>query len=623
MNLRQMTMGKRIAAGVALMLVLMVVVGGAGYLGLNRVSEVTAFYSDINRLQQTVASVKGNTDQYFLALHNDDGALQEKAYKETLTQLNKAVSIIGEVKNRSNVDTHEKEKLGHSESEVNKYKVALEGYAKSEQENARIASDIQASYDPILEKINSIGIWIEEMVLACKIQMNVVMSYLDRSTDGNWTRAEEAMGAFQKSVHDFIGKVQSSEELKPMAEEVLALAKDYSAKTHEHRTAVLKQRQYAAQMNAFKENIDSVCGELATLSVQNLENQTQFSLKMIIGFIIAALLLGTFYAVISIRKIVGKIKVVIEGVNSGAEQVSSATEQVASASQSLAEGASEQAASLEETSSSLEEMASMTKSNAENANQTKTMMVEAQTIVEKVDKHMGDMAEAIENITRSSEETEKIIKTIDEIAFQTNLLALNAAVEAARAGEAGAGFAVVADEVRNLAMRAAESARNTASLIGETIRAVRSGNELTNSTKEAFKENMIITGKVRELVDEIAAASNEQAMGIEQVSKAVNEMDRVVQQNAAHAEQSASAASEMNAQAREMKGFVGDLILLVEGENNKEMGESARRLGSPGDWHTGDEPEQIALQDMVKSSHQGLLERSTPPHALPQRGHKK
>lgn len=621
MNLRQMTMGKRIAAGITLMLVLMVVVGGVGYLGLNRVSEVTAFYSEINKLQQTVASVKGNTDQYFLALHNDDRVLQEKTYKETLRQLDRAGSMIGEIKNRSNVDAQEKEKLGRSEGEVDKYKVALEGYVKAQQENTRIAADIQASYDPLLEKINSIEIWIEQMVFACKIQMNVVMSYLDRSTDGNWERAEKAMNAFQKSVLDYITKVQSSDELRPMAEEVLALGKDYSAKANEHRAAVLKQRQYASQMNANKENIDGVCGELATLSVQNLEKQTQVSLKMIIGFIIAALLLGSFYAVLSIRKIVGKIKVVIEGVNSGAEQVSNATEQVASASQSLAEGASEQAASLEETSSALEEMASMTKSNADNANQTKTMMVEAQSIVEKVDKHMGEMAQAIENITKSSEETEKIIKTIDEIAFQTNLLALNAAVEAARAGEAGAGFAVVADEVRNLAMRAAESARNTASLIGETIRAVRSGNELTNSTKEAFRENMVITGKVRELVDEIAAASNEQAMGIEQVSKAVNEMDKVVQQNAAHAEQSASAASEMNAQAREMKSFVHDLILLVEGANDEGVGASLHRLGSSGDQPVEDELEQIALQDMVKSGRQGLLDRGASTDALPQKRH--
>ena len=170
----------------------------------------------------------------------------------------------------------------------------------------------------------------------------------------------------------------------------------------------------------------------------------------------------------------------------------------------------------------------------------------------------------MENI-KNSEETEKIIKTIDEIAFQTNLLALNAAVEAARAGETGAGFAVVADEVRNLAMRASESADNTATLIGGTIKAVKAGNQLTLATKEAFQENISITGRVHQLVEEIASASTEQAEGIDQVNRGIGEMDRVVQQNAANAEQSAGAAGEMNGQAKEMKAFVNDLLVLVAG----------------------------------------------------------
>ena len=181
---------------------------------------------------------------------------------------------------------------------------------------------------------------------------------------------------------------------------------------------------------------------------------------------------------------------------------------------------------------------------------------------------MGQMAEAIVEITKSSEETGKIIKTIDEIAFQTNLLALNAAVEAARAGEAGAGFAVVADEVRNLAMRAAEAAKNTSSLIENTIQSVKKGNELTSATKEAFKKNMEIAGKVGKLIDEIAAASREQAQGVGQANKAIAEMDKVTQQNASNAEETASAAEEMSAQAGQMERLVKELMVLVGGGGN-------------------------------------------------------
>jgi methyl-accepting chemotaxis protein len=209
----------------------------------------------------------------------------------------------------------------------------------------------------------------------------------------------------------------------------------------------------------------------------------------------------------------------------------------------------------------------MTKQNANNANQAKAMMAETQQIVEKVDSHMNKMAGAIVEITKTSEETGKIIKTIDEIAFQTNLLALNAAVEAARAGEAGAGFAVVADEVRNLALRAAEAARNTNSLIDNTIKAVKQGNELTQATQEAFRENVAVAAKVGQLIDEIASASEDQAQGIDQISKTIMEMDKVTQQTAASAEESASASEELISQAEQMRSYVGDLAAAVGSKN--------------------------------------------------------
>jgi methyl-accepting chemotaxis protein len=176
---------------------------------------------------------------------------------------------------------------------------------------------------------------------------------------------------------------------------------------------------------------------------------------------------------------------------------------------------------------------------------------------------MGRLTESMGEITRASEETSKIIKTIDEIAFQTNLLALNAAVEAARAGEAGAGFAVVADEVRNLAMRAADAAKNTANLIEGTVKKVKDGSDLVSKTNEAFQQVAGSSAKAADLVAEITAASNEQAQGIGQVNTAVTELDKVTQQNAANAEESASAAEEMSAQAETMKGMVADLVAIV------------------------------------------------------------
>ncbi|MFH1034920.1 MAG: methyl-accepting chemotaxis protein, partial [Pseudomonadota bacterium] len=215
------------------------------------------------------------------------------------------------------------------------------------------------------------------------------------------------------------------------------------------------------------------------------------------------------------------------------------------------------------TSSSLEEMSSMTKTNADNAAQANSLMSEAKTLVARANQSMGELTQSMQDINAAGEQTGKIIKTIDEIAFQTNLLALNAAVEAARAGEAGAGFAVVAEEVRNLAMRAAEAAKNTSSLIEGTIKKTKEGSELVARTNDAFQEVATSAAKVAELVGEIAAASSEQAQGIEQVNKATNEMDKVTQTNAANAEESASASEELSAQSETMQGFVADLEALV------------------------------------------------------------
>jgi len=312
--------------------------------------------------------------------------------------------------------------------------------------------------------------------------------------------------------------------------------------------------------------------------LDDVEKEVSLILYMIFG---AAGAIGAGSLVLAYwmaRSISRPINRIIEGLNDGAEQMASGSTQVASASQSLAEGASEQAAGLEETSSSIEEMASMTKNNAENAGQANTLMVDTGKVVEGANQAMGELNKSMNEISLASEETSKIIKTIDEIAFQTNLLALNAAVEAARAGEAGAGFAVVADEVRNLAMRAAEAAKNTANLIEGTVKKVKNGSEIVTRTNEAFVKVVQGAKKVEGLVAEISAASQEQAQGVTQINKAMAEMDKVTQSNAANAEESAAAAQEMSAQAEQMRAYVQEMNALVKGKRNGTLAAAGFQL---------------------------------------------
>jgi len=362
---------------------------------------------------------------------------------------------------------------------------------------------------------------------------------------------EEATASYRKAVNDVMANVDRGN----VAAAVATLADEKSdGRVAAKRLDDVLTRITDLQVGAAKKAAEGNRSMAATAT-------TAMVVLTILGALVAAGL-GIFLTMAITRP----INRIVAGMSEGADQVASAASQVSAASQNLAEGSSEQASSLEETSSSLEETASMAKQNADNAGQARAMVQEAKTIVTRANQHMSDLIEAIGEITRSSEETGKIIKTIDEIAFQTNLLALNAAVEAARAGEAGAGFAVVADEVRNLALRSAEAAKNTSNLIEKTIKAVQNGNQLTLATQEVFRENAEIAGKVNQLVDEIATASEEQAHGVNQINSAVTEMDKVTQQTAANAEESASASEELNAQAQQMRGYVAELAAVVGGD---------------------------------------------------------
>ncbi|MCK5564907.1 MAG: chemotaxis protein, partial [Planctomycetes bacterium] len=296
---------------------------------------------------------------------------------------------------------------------------------------------------------------------------------------------------------------------------------------------------------------------------------------------IASLVIGSCLAFIIARGIVKALTQIIASLTEGSSQVTSAAGQVSSSSQSLAEGATEQAAGLEETSSSLEEMASQTKQNADNAQQANTLATDARKAADSGNDAMGRMNGAIQDIQKSSDETAKIIKVIDEIAFQTNLLALNAAVEAARAGEAGKGFAVVAEEVRNLAMRSAEAAKNTSELIEDSVKNSKNGVDIAEEVGKTLGTIVEGIAKTSDLVGEIAAASKEQSQGIDQVNTAIAQMDKVTQANAANAEESASASEELSGQAEQMNSIVGQLSALVGGSAGGAESKTATKSRNP------------------------------------------
>jgi methyl-accepting chemotaxis protein len=268
---------------------------------------------------------------------------------------------------------------------------------------------------------------------------------------------------------------------------------------------------------------------------------------------------------IAIKKMLGSLNAAMLDINDASGRFKEVARQISSGSQSLAETSNEQASSLEEISSSLEETSSMTKQNAGNSSQAKELVDQLVSDLCEVDTAMDRMAKAIQQIKHSSDNTAKIVKTIDDIAFQTNLLALNAAVEAARAGDAGKGFAVVAGEVRSLAMRSAEAAKNTATLIEESVKNAEAGVEITELVEKALGQSVDHASKVGGLIAEIATACNEQAQGIEQVNVALAQINGVTQQNAANSEESAGAAGELSHQAEALAEMVSTFKLNKNG----------------------------------------------------------
>jgi len=260
----------------------------------------------------------------------------------------------------------------------------------------------------------------------------------------------------------------------------------------------------------------------------------------------------------------------IENIAQGAEEVSNASLQISDGSQQLAEASQQQAASVEEITNSLAENKTTIEQNAENAREADILSSDSNQAAEEGYRHVKELEVSMSEIIDSSREIEKIIKTIDEIAFQTNLLALNAAVEAARAGEHGLGFAVVAEEVRSLAQRSAEAAKDTAQIISISIEQVRKGNQITNQTNEAFENILDKVKKTKDITSEIALASKEQATSIKQINDAILQVDSVTQTMASGSEESAAASEQLSAQSVDMTNsikIIGEKFGLVLQEN--------------------------------------------------------
>jgi methyl-accepting chemotaxis protein len=326
------------------------------------------------------------------------------------------------------------------------------------------------------------------------------------------------------------------------------------------RTLASRTDQMKATLAKTKEQSAGDLRQQLKVLEESSASQNSFGLAV---FVITLIVAGGIVHLTIKRAITGPVVRVIGGVQGANDEAARASQQMAESGMQVSKNAQEQAACIEETSASLEEISATTRHNADRAGEADGLMQTARQTVERAAHAMNDLTSSMDLISKSSHQVAAVLKNIDEIAFHTNILALNAAVEAARAGEAGAGFSVVADEVRSLAHRAAEAARNSGSIIEQTVGDVGKGVEFVNHAHTAFKEVSATIGRGTELVSQIASSSNEQALGITQISQAITRIESLTQRNVINAQQTADGASAITSQVDNTRKYLDELVAVV------------------------------------------------------------
>ncbi|MBK1878611.1 methyl-accepting chemotaxis protein [Pelagicoccus mobilis] len=440
-----------------------------------------------------------------------------------------------------------------------------------------------------------------------KERFSTLVDDLQRTVDDNPTQVQRL-----DNVRSIINEWQ-----REIVEPMIAFRREVgSSKTMDEVAAVVGEARGKKYFDSFRAEIANFIemeAELLVVREAALESTVSFTQSATVAGGVGAILAICFVMFFVRRSVVKPIGTIIQGLSSSSEHVANSSNFVSLTSERMSDGTTSQAAGVEEISSALEEMSAMTEKNSSGSIEANDLMKNASQTISRSNAQMEELTKSMKIVSETSDQTSKIVQTIDEIAFQTNILALNAAVEAARAGEAGAGFAVVADEVRSLAMRAAEAARDTGSLIEQSVNSIQQSESIVTETGTSFEGVASQIDQVASLMEQIAESSQEQAQGIRQINSSVREIDGKVQEAAAASEENATSAQEMNTQAVQLKDYAQRLIALVEGADSESVSQRSARAAQS--WSPTVQPakavgaEPVAVSAQTDSNDFDLWER--------------
>jgi len=414
----------------------------------------------------------------------------------------------------------------------------------------------------------------KERTAISNAENNALLMHQNYLTSKNNSETAKKFAEYKAATAENLKKLENygtSSDVKDNLENIFRILDEYASKMDLLSAERLKSEalfQDFLQSQAVLDEVNDIYYADSQTSGENakyVSNSLHILILILLVGIVLTVVLGIFLCVAITRSIVRPVAAAIDGLSDSSSHVTLAAGEISDTSQAMADGATGQAASLEEVSSSLNEITTMTKQTADNAKNADILVKDSVEKAKASQEAMSRLQSAVAEIQNSSDETAKILKDIDAIAFQTNLLALNASIEAARAGEYGKGFAVVADEVRNLAKRSADSAKKTAQLITSSQTSSLRGVNLTQETAQAIGKITDVSNKIAIIVNEITSAAQEQARGVALVNAAISNMDQITQTTAAGAQELATSSQELNSQSLTMNGLMGDLVGVISG----------------------------------------------------------